>query len=183
MRCASLVRAVLLCATFPLAGCLSLVIPDHAPAPPDDATVEQMLAQRDFMGESFVRINHAPFSSDLESDRVVTMYVNAAAAAAYQGVTPDADSSTGPAFPVGGMIVRTTTDTSGTLQALTFMVKHEPGYFPEVGDFEFGVTDPNGKPALDTDGSTMMGKLGECASCHEQRADSGFLFGVATTNR
>ena len=159
------------------------MIPDHAPATTDDATVEQMLANRDFLGANFTRVNHAPFDSGLESDRVVTMYVSADAAAAYQGVTPDADKSSGPAFPVGGMVVRTSTDMSGTLQALTFMVKHEAGYFPEVGDFEFGVTDPNGKPALDTDGSTMMGKLAECAQCHEQRSNAGFLFGVATANR
>ena len=177
---------MLVSSAFLLSGCLGLVIPEHAPATPDatdNATAELMLQRRDFLGTGFVRINTTPFDSTLEPGRVVTMYVSADAAAAYQGVTPDADATTGPAFPVGGMIVRTSSDTSGTLQALTFMVKHEPGYYDEVGDFLFGVTSPDGTPQLADDGSTMMGKLGECAQCHETRPGTGFLFGVALAHR
>jgi hypothetical protein len=182
MRTFSAVRPLLVAATFLLGGCLSLVIPEHAPATTDDATVEAMLMQQDFLGPGFVKINHAPFTSDLEPDRVVTMYVSAAAAAAYEAVTPDADTA-GAAFPVGGMIVRTSTDMNGTLQALSFMVKREPGYFPEVGDFLFGVADPQGTPEVADDGTTMMGKLNDCAQCHETRSTAGFLFGVATAHR
>ncbi len=176
-------RALAVCATLLASGCLSLVVPDHAPATTDDASVKLMLQQRDFMGPGFVKVNHAPFASDLESGRVVTMYVSADAAAAYQGVTPDTKASTGPTFPVGGMVVRTSSDMNGNLMALTFMVKHEAGYFPEVGDFAFGVTDPNGTPVNDDAGTPIWGKVEECALCHETRASSGFLFGVSTAHR
>ncbi|HEY2744085.1 MAG TPA: hypothetical protein VGL86_05665 [Polyangia bacterium] len=184
MRRASVLATLLVSATLLGSGCLSLVIPEHAPAPAttDDATVEAMLANRDFMGSGFVEINHAPFPSDLETGRVVTMYVSADAAAAYQAVSPDTTSA-GAAFPVGGMIVRTSSDPNGTLEELTFMVKHEPGYFPAVGDFLFGVSAPDGTPAVDASGHTEWGALADCAQCHETRASSGFLFGVAVANR
>ena len=164
-------------------GCLSMIIPDHAPATTDDATVQLMLQRRDFLGAGFVRVNGKPFASDLEPDRIVSMYVSADAAAAYKGVTPDADRSAGPAFPVGGMVVRTSSDGAGNLAALTFMVKHEPGYFPEVGDFAFGVTSTDGTPATDDGGAPLWGKVEDCATCHETRAAAGFLFGVAAAHR
>jgi hypothetical protein len=182
MSTAVVVRVLLLSATLLCTGCLSLVIPDHAVATTDDATVQLMLQRRDFLGSGFVRISGAPFDSDLDPGHLVTMYVSADAAAAYEGVTPDAESTLGPAFPVGGMVVRTSSDGAGNLQALTFMVKHEPGYFPEVGDFLFGVTDPSGAPASDDSGE-LWGKIAECASCHETRSAAGFLFGVAAAHR
>jgi hypothetical protein len=168
---------------FFCSGCLSTIIPDHAPATTDDATVKLMLEQRQFEGAGFVRVNRAPFASDLEDGRIVTMFVSADAAAAYKGVTPDTDVSAGPAFPVGGMVVRTSSDTSGKLLELTFMVKHEPGYFAEVGDFAFGVTDAAGTPQNADDGTPLWGKVADCATCHETRASSGFLFGVAAAHR
>jgi hypothetical protein len=185
VRRAPLLATLLVSTAFPCAGCLSLIIPDHATAPAttDNATVETMLQNRDFEGAGFVKINQAPFMSTLEPGRIVTMYVSADAAAAYQAVTPDTTTA-GPDFPVGGMIVRTSSDPDGTLEALTFMVKHEPGYFPAVGDFLFGVSAPDGTPAVDsTTGETEWGALTTCAQCHETRASSGFLFGVATADR
>ena len=176
-----LVRALFVSSLLLASGCLSLVIPDHAPATTDDATVKLMLQRRDFLGPGFVRVSHAPFVSDLEPDKMVSMYVTADAAAAYKAVTPDTDQA-GPEFPVGGMVVRTASDSAGNLLALTFMVKHEPGYFPEVGDFAFGVTDLNGMPVVDENGP-IWGKVQDCATCHETRASSGFLFGVATAHR
>lgn len=173
----------LLATIFCCSGCLSTIIPDHAPATTDDATVQLMLAQHQFEGAGFVRVNHAPFASDLEAGRVVTMFVSADAAAAYKAVTPDTDGTTGPAFPVGGMIVRTSSDSAGKLLELTFMVKHEPGYFPEVGDFAFGVTDAEGTPQNDDGGAPLWGKVADCATCHETRAASGFLFGVGAAHR
>ncbi|HEX8954023.1 MAG TPA: hypothetical protein VF997_12565 [Polyangia bacterium] len=177
-----MLRAILASALLLFGGCLSTVIPDHAPATTDDATVKLMLARRDFQGAGFVRVDRQPFASDLEADRMVTMYVSADAAAAYEAVTPESDRG-GPAFPVGGMVVRTSSDSAGNLKALTFMVKHEPGYFPEVGDFAFGVTDPSGTPVNDDGGAPVWGKVQDCAMCHETRAAAGFLFGVAIAHR
>jgi hypothetical protein len=173
---------LLVSASFLASGCLSSIIPDHAPATTDDHTVELMLQRRDFLGPGFVRVSAKPFASDLEAGRFVEMYVSTDAAAAYKAVTPDHDGK-GPDFPVGGMVVRTSSDAAGTLQALTFMVKHEPGYFDEVGDFAFGVTTPDGTPVNADDGTPIWGKVADCAQCHETRASSGFLFGVATAHR
>jgi hypothetical protein len=180
----SLVRSVVLLVSSSLlaSGCLSSIIPDHAPATTDDKTVQLMLERRDFMGSGFVPVSPKPFASDLEPDRFVQMYVSVDAASAYRAVTPDHDGM-GPEFPVGGMVVRTSSDASGTLQALTFMVKHEPGYFDEVGDFAFGVTTPDGTPVAADDGTLLWGKVADCAQCHEARASSGFLFGVAAAHR
>ena len=177
-----MVRILLLASIFFCGGCLSTIIPDHEPATTDDATVKLMLERHDFEGTGFVRVNRAPFASDLESGRVVTMYVSEGAQAAYEAVTPESNTA-GPEFPVGGMVVRTSSDMSGNLLELTFMVKHEPGYFPDVGDFAFGVTTPDGTPANADDGTPLWGKVAECAQCHETRASSGFLFGVATAHR
>ena len=63
------------------------------------------------------------------------------------------------------------------------LVKHEPGYFPDVGDFAFGVTTPDGTPVNADDGTPIWGKVADCAQCHETRASSGFLFGVAAAHR
>ena len=177
-----LIRALILSAVSLTSGCLSLVVPNHEPATTDDATVKLMLERRDFMGTGFLKVNHAAYASDLETDRIVSLYVSADAAAAYEAVTPDTDSA-GPEFPVGGMVVRTSSDASGNLLNLTFMVKHEPGYFPEVGDFAFGVTDANGAPVDDDGGTPVWGKVEDCATCHETRASSGFLFGVPLARR
>lgn len=177
-----LLHALLLSVASLASGCLSLVVPDHAPATTDDATVQLMLQRRDFMGTGFVKVNKAPFASDLEMGRTVSMYVSSDAAAAYEAVTPETDRA-GAAFPVGGMVVRTSSDASGNLVNLTFMVKHEPGYFDEVGDFAFGVTDANGTPVDDDGGTPVWGKVEDCATCHETRASSGFLFGVGLAHR
>jgi hypothetical protein len=173
---------VLVSLTSLAGGCLSQVVPEHAPATTDDTVVLAMLRQRDFEGDGFVRINRTPFVSTLEPDRLVTMFVSWDAAAAYQAVSPDQEAGGGEAFPVGGVIVRAASDLSGKPVALTLMVKHEPGYFPEGGDFLFGVTSLDGTPASDAHGR-LWGKVAECASCHEPRAQAGFLFGVAAADR
>ena len=177
-----MLRALIASTILFCGGCLSTIIPDHAPATTDDATVQLMLQRHDFEGAGFVRVNRAPFASDLETGRVVTMYVSQGAEGAYEAVTPESEAA-GPPFPVGGMIVRTSSDMSGNLLELTFMVKHEAGYFPEVGDFAFGVTDPDGTPQADADGNAIWGKVQDCALCHESRASAGFLFGVSAAHR
>jgi hypothetical protein len=53
----------------------------------------------------------------------------------------------------------------------------------DVGDFAFGVTDPSGTPVDDDGGAPIWGKVQDCATCHETRASSGFLFGVGLAHR
>jgi hypothetical protein len=109
------------------------------------------------------------------------MYVSSDAAAAYEAITPDADGAGAP-FPVGGTVVRAAYDDKGALAALAVMVKRERGYFADVGDFFFGVTDVDGEPQSDEHG-LLWGKVSECAECHEGRATSGYFFGVARADR
>ena len=162
-----------------VSGCLSEVIPAHAPA--DEVALQATLTARDYRGAGFVQLNTTPFASGIEAGDWVTMYVSKDAAAAYEAVSPDSLMH-GAAFPVGGIIVRQVSDASGKLTALTAMVKRDAGYNPEVGDFFFGVADVDGTPETD-DGQLMWGKPAACAGCHQQRADAGYLFGVETAVR
>jgi hypothetical protein len=144
----------------------------------DEATLADTLATGDYRGAGFVQMNATPFLSGLDPTARVTMFVSNAAAAAYEAVSPDSPASAGPEFPVGGVIVREAKDASGNVTLLTAMVKREAGYFPEVGDFFFGVADPAGVPM-----ASAWGKDSDCATCHETRAAAGYLFGVAVAAR
>jgi hypothetical protein len=148
----------------------------------DEKQLLGALATGGYRGWGWVQMNTTPFQSQLAPSAHVTMYVSTDAAAAYEAVTPDNPATTGPEFPVGGVIVREASDASGAVTLLTAMVKREAGYFPAVGDFFFGVSDPSGNPVTE-EGALMWGKLDECASCHEGRAAAGFLFGVAAADR
>ena len=162
-------------------GCLSQVVPEHEPAANQEPQIRQMLAQHGFESSGFMQVNRAPYDSNLEPGRKVTMFVSADAADAYLALTPDEDTA-GPPFPVGGIVVRVASEPDGTPAALTVMVKKEAGFFPEAGDFFFGVTDVHGTPKSDDHGP-LWGALGECGQCHATRAKAGFLFGVAPSNR
>jgi len=161
-------------------GCLDQVIPEHQTM--EEAALPMMLAQRGFQGSGYVQVGQSGFDSTLEPNASVTMFVSQSASAAYAGVFPDADKATGPAFPVGGVIVRYPTDATNHPTGLTVMVKREAGYFPEAGDFFFGVTDLDGNPVSGEDG-VEWGALKSCGTCHHTRADAGFLVGVPRTAR
>lgn len=180
MRIRFVLLAVSLGTLFNL-GCLSQVIPEHEPAASDEPQIRTLLAQHGFQSDGFVQVNRAPYDSNLEPGHKVTMFVSADAADAYLALSPDEDKA-GPPFPVGGIVVRAASTPDGQLAALTVMVKRELGYFPESGDFFFGVTDVHGTPQNDDHGP-LWGALTECGQCHATRAKAGFLFGVAPENR
>jgi hypothetical protein len=174
------IRVVVIVTLFS-AGCLSQIIPEHAPA--EEPEVQQMLAQKSFeSGGGFTRVGKVGFASTLEPGKLVTMFVSSDAAAAYAAVSPDVDATAGPAFPVGGTIVRAVADERGTPVGFAVMVKREPGYFPEAGDFFFGVTDLDGNPQPGEDG-LEWGALPSCGTCHHTRAAAGYLFGVPKESR
>ncbi|MDB4966303.1 MAG: hypothetical protein JWN44_1992 [Myxococcales bacterium] len=178
MRCGRLV--LLLTIVNVNAGCLDQIVPLHERV--EEPQVQRMLSQRTFEGSGFLPVGQAAFDSDLEPDKKVTMFVSRAAVAAYSAVSPEADATSGPAFPIGGVIVRDVSDASGAPTGLTVMVKREPGYFPEAGDFFFGVTDLAGVPVNGEDG-VEWGALASCATCHHTRAAAGYLFGVPQSAR
>jgi hypothetical protein len=180
-----------------LSGCLDSVVPSHDVAgtgsgsggsggASDGASMEEpalftMLGAAGYKASGFTQINATPYISSLDATHI-RMFVSNDAVDAYKAVNPDNAATSGPAFPIGGIIVREASDANGNLMAITTMVKREAGYFPEVGDFFFGVLDPKGQPVSEA-GVLEWGKVQMCAGCHEPRQAAGFLFGVAPANR
>jgi cytochrome P460 len=76
-------------------------------------------------------------------------------------------------FPEGSVIVKEKISNynEGSKPLLyTLMRKREPGYNPEVGDWEFSVVAANGTQVEAT------GKLENCQFCHKNKRDSDFIF-------
>ncbi len=96
----------------------------------------------------------------------ITVYVNNAGREAMLAKEPQR-------FPEGSIIVK---EKIGTRQEgrkpvlYTIMRKREPGYNPEVGDWEFAVVDGNGTKLQ------AIGKLENCQSCHVEKNGSDFVF-------
>jgi hypothetical protein len=67
-----------------------------------------------------------------------------------------------PTFPVGSAIIKEklNSKTSTTPELLTVMVKHEPGYDPNKGDWEYLVLNGSATEI------SKSGILDECQSCH-----------------
>jgi hypothetical protein len=82
----------------------------------------------------------------------------------------------------GTLLIREVLGPRGEVAKLTLIVKGPPGYNPDLADFWFGVTDPDGTPVVDN-GVKQLGKLTECYSCHLARATDGYLFGVPLDDR
>lgn len=95
-------------------------------------------------------------------NKYISVYVNDTGRAAMM-------TQLTPRFPAGSMIVKEKLSdrSSSTPELLTAMVKREPGYNPESGDWEFVVL--SGK----ADAITGRGKLTNCQACHlaYQRSD------------
>lgn len=122
----------------------------------------------------------------------IVEWVSADAAALYAQIAPEADA--GPAnvtLPTGSIVVRAVyalpdAGSDGAVQYLTVIVKGPPGTNPSVGDWWFGVTDPNGTPLPFPDGGPQVGlpMTGQCESCHTGRGGvNDFLFGVPVGDR
>lgn len=77
------------------------------------------------------------------------------------------------------------TNKRDSLLNVVVMVKREPGYYPEGGDWEYmdiaydKTTDyninPNGMLVL-SDNSITRGKITKCANCHTKASGNDFLF-------
>ena len=78
-----------------------------------------------------------------------------------------------PKFPVGSVIVKEkldSVDPASKRTLLTAMVKHETGYDPAHGDWEYVVT--NG----DATELQARGKLANCGGCHAQKKKTDYVF-------
>jgi hypothetical protein len=150
---------------------------------PGDLTVLPGISEYKSSGE-YVRVSRGAYDSDLGSDIRIDVWVSANAADAYRQISPEVHGS-GATLPYGTVIVREVHDKkSGELQKLTLMYKRTSGVAPEVGDWEYAVTDGAGIPLVNDDGSEKSGLMPECRSCHEKRgAVDDFLFGVPRAAR
>lgn len=76
-----------------------------------------------------------------------------------------------PKFPIGSMIVKEKLGSvdSTTPEVLTAMIKREPGYNPENGDWEYLVLDGAASKIVE------QGKLTRCSGCHRSYEHSDFV--------
>lgn len=76
-----------------------------------------------------------------------------------------------PKFPIGSMIVKEKLGSpdSTTPENLTAMIKREPGYNPESGDWEYLVLDGAASKIVE------QGKLTRCSGCHRAYQHSDFV--------
>lgn len=132
--------------------------------------------------KGFTEVTNAPFPSQAGVTADVSEWVNVVGANAYDQISPD-EGSADVSVPVGTMVVRAVLGADGGTAKLTLMFKGPPGYNPDLGDWWFGVTDPNGVPAVLDGGATEVGRLTQCYSCHIPRSGTGYLFGVAPADR
>ncbi len=167
----------------------------------DETAVLSALAGGAFRtSPSFTLATHAPFASAAAQGAWVEEWVSSDAYAAYAQVRPDAAGSHVTLAP-GSMIVRVVTDANGNPTELTVMVKGPHGYNPALGDWWFGVAEPDGTPVVADGGAddggggaggeggggggggVMMGRLSACYTCHAPRSEDDFLFGVPAGDR
>jgi hypothetical protein len=97
----------------------------------------------------------------------ITVYVNNAGREAM--IAKEAQT-----FPQGSVIVKEKLNSrlegSNKPVLYTIMRKREPGFNPNIGDWEFAVVGPNGKDVQE------IGKLKNCQSCHRPKRESDFVF-------
>lgn len=82
-------------------------------------------------------------------------------------------------YPIGSIIVKHTTNTSGTLNEVTGMVKRGNGFNLSKGDWEFFMLTPDGHIASDSAGRVMRGASlmnGMCGGCHAGAISKDFIF-------
>jgi hypothetical protein len=76
-----------------------------------------------------------------------------------------------PRFPIGSMIVKEKLGSRDSTdpELLTAMIKREPGYNPEGGDWEYLVLDGTASKIVE------RGKLTQCSSCHRPYEYNDFV--------
>jgi hypothetical protein len=76
-------------------------------------------------------------------------------------------------YPVGSIIVKEKLEGKGSdlkVELLTVMRKHEAGFSPDTGDWEFLVTDRAGESIAAPE------SLVNCMGCHQDRKNSDYVF-------
>ncbi|HEX4129706.1 MAG TPA: cytochrome P460 family protein [Pirellulales bacterium] len=147
----------------------------NAPTPMDPATANLCITlsppvPRDALGPSTKSVS-VP-KGDPHAGKLISVYVNGV------GLTSMFDEH--PRFPCGTIIVKQKLPTPESIdwssltgpqpELLTVMVKREPGYDPEYGDWEYlGLDGPATK-------IIARGKLDNCRGCHASERSTDFVF-------
>ncbi|MGO8999221.1 MAG: hypothetical protein ACLQVI_38335 [Polyangiaceae bacterium] len=148
----------------------------------DEAAILASIARGAFRESgAFVKVTNAPYPSVAAPGKMVDEWVSSLGSAEYAGIAPDGGAVTAD-LPPGATIIREVIDSSGSVSALTLLVKGPAGYNPAIGDWWWGVTDPDGVPAVG-DAGLELGRLTQCYSCHVPRQAQDFLFGVPLDDR
>lgn len=82
-------------------------------------------------------------------------------------------------FPIGTIIVKHSTNPSGSVNEFTAMVKRGNKFNPEGGDWEWFMLSPDGKIMIGSDNRPMRGANlmdGMCVGCHSAAAKKDFVF-------
>jgi hypothetical protein len=147
----------------------------------DTAVLARIADGRFRTSHSFTQVTRAPYPSAVAAGSTISEWVSTSAVAPYDAISPGVTGS-GETVPVGTSIVRAVLGADGAVTELTLMFKGPPGYNPDLGDWWFAVTDPNGVVAV-TDAGPQVGRLPQCYGCHIPRANDGYLFGVPLADR
>ncbi|MBS1772427.1 MAG: cytochrome P460 family protein [Bacteroidetes bacterium] len=81
-------------------------------------------------------------------------------------------------YPTGTIIVKHSSNTAGTVNEFTAMVKRGNNFNPNNNDWEYFMLKPDGTIATDTSGMVMRGAnlmSGMCGSCHKS-ASVDYIF-------
>lgn len=83
-------------------------------------------------------------------------------------------------YPVGTIVVKHSTNPSGTVNEITAMVKRGNNFNPSAGNWEWFMLMPDGSIATDGTGMAMRGGAsmmgGMCNSCHAGASSQDFTF-------
>lgn len=77
-----------------------------------------------------------------------------------------------PQFPTGSIIIKEklSDSLSGSTELVAMMIKQQPGYDPEGGDWEYRVSESYSMRTIET------GRLEHCRNCHAYRRDMDFVY-------
>jgi hypothetical protein len=148
----------------------------------DEAAILASVANGAYRNSAqFLPMNGDAYPSAAAAGSSVNVWVSWSDFTDYSKIAPE-NKGSGATVQPGTLIIREVLDATGAVTKVTLMMKGPVGYNPDLDDFWWGVTAPDGTPMVDN-GVKQLGKLQQCYSCHLTRATDGYLFGVPMADR